>query len=451
MKFSFGKESGDWSQRLRDKRDAKRRKPGVTKRAKRGKAGTIGAVLLLSIFLFAGLGFGWFMFAKPGLVLLDAQDWPSVPATVTSSQLDSHTDSEGSTTYKLKISFAYEYQGRRYTAYTYDAFSGMSSSGYKNKKKIIDRHPVGRHATAYVNPKDPGVALLYRGWSHNIWFAAIPLLSVLIGGGGLIGMLWSRGGDSWATKHAKRSDRVGPRAQDEWLPGFARSDERDGAIDGQARSDTNTVSPERSRWGKLGFTVFFALIWNTVVAIAVVSMLKGGVSSNKMPLLFMIPFVLIGVGALIAVVYMLLAMSNPVVRMHFDPRVMTWGEPLRVAWSIDGRAGRFDRLTVTVEGAERATYTRGTDRITDEHVFFDHTLYDARAMDPRDPLAREGEAELDLPAGAMHSLDAGHNKIVWRIKVKGEIPRWPDVKDEYEFAVVPAGAIDGVPNVRGMF
>ncbi|MEM1108149.1 MAG: DUF3592 domain-containing protein [Planctomycetota bacterium] len=447
MKFSFGKGGGDLRERMQEKRDAKRRKGGVTKRAKGGSAGRVGAVLFLSVFLFAGLGFGWFMFAKPALVLLDAQDWPSVPATVTSSDLESHSDSDG-TTYKIKISFAYEVQGRRYTGDTYDAFSGMSSSGYDGKKKIVDDHPVGKQVSAYVNPKDPGQAFLYRGWSHNIWFAGIPLLFVLIGGGGMLGVFWSGRKAAWKTKNAKRSERVGPRSQDEWLPKFARSDERDGAIDGQARSDTNTVSPTGSRWGKLGFVVAFALIWDAVVAVVVVSMLKDGVSGNVVPLLFMIPFVLVGIGCVIAVIYMLLAMSNPVVRMHFDPRVMTWGEPLRVAWSIDGRADRFDRLTVMVEGAERATYTRGTDTITDEHVFFEHTLYDAEALDRRDPLSREGEAELKLPETAMHSLDLPHNDIVWRIKVKGEIPRWPDVKDYYDFAIVPPAP---GTNLRGMF
>ncbi|MBB6428964.1 DUF3592 domain-containing protein [Algisphaera agarilytica] len=449
MKFSIGKGSGDLRERMQEKQRAKRKSPGVTKRAKGSKSGRVVGALFFSLFFFVGAGFGWFMFARPAIKLLDAQDWPSAPATVTSSDLESHSDSDG-TTYKIKISFAYEYNGRRYTSDTYDFFSFMSSSGYRGKRDVVDDHPVGKQTTCYVNPKNPDVAVLHRGWSNNLWFGLIPLVFVLIGGGGMIAMLWGGSRGKSITQKATGTSRVGPRSEQEWLPAFARPDESD-AVDGQIRSGKDTVTPTKSRWGGLLFVLLFMVIWDGVVAIALIKMLEDGVSANWGPLLFMIPFVLVGIGCLIAAVYMVLSLSNPVVRMRFDPRVIPLGSPLRVDWSIDGRAERFDRLTLTVEGLERASYTRGTDTITDEHVFFEHTLYDAEALDRRDPLAREGEAEMEFPANAMHSLDSDHNKIVWRIKVRGEIPRWPDVRDEYEFAVVPAGVTDGGPNVRGMF
>ncbi|MEM6855105.1 MAG: DUF3592 domain-containing protein [Planctomycetota bacterium] len=450
MKFSFGSGNRELRQKLQDKKDAKRKAPGVTKRAKGGRGARFGLGLFCLIFLGAGSAFGWFMFAKPGLQLLDAQDWPSVPATVTASDLESNTDSDG-TTYRINISFAYDYQGRGYVSDTYDSFSFISSGGYRGKQQIINDHPVGKQTAAFVNPKDPSVAVLHRGWSHTLWFGAIPLVFVLIGGGGLIGMFWSGSRGAWKTKSATRSDRVGPRDDDDWLPKFARASEQVGGVEGTARSEADVVSPTSSRWGKLGFLVVFTLIWNGVTFLGVWNIYglgSGGNPGDWFAKLFMIPFVLVGVGLWFGLIYTVLALSNPIVRMRFDPRVMPWGAPLRVDWIIDGRAERIQRLIVTVEGLERASYTRGTDTITDEHVFFEHTLYDAEAMDRRDPMARDGEAELQLPSDAMHSLDATHNKIVWRIKVKGEIPKWPDIKDEYEFAVVPEAL---GPNSRGMF
>lgn len=444
MKFSIGKGNSDLRTRLEEKKKAKRKKPGVTKRAKRGRTG-LG--VFLAIFLFIGLAFGYIFIGRPVINLINAQDWPGVPAVVTSSELQENSGSDGST-YKIQISFAYEFNGQRRTSDTYDFFTFMSSSGYDGKKQIVNQYPAGKQTTCFVNPNDPSVAVLSRGWSNNIWFGAIPLVFVLIGGGGLVGMFLSGKRERWATKSAKGTDRVGPRSEDEWLPKFARSSEQDGGIDSRARSDADTVSPTRSRLSKLAFVLVFMLIWDGVTFAVLASMFKDGIADNWGPALFMIPFVLIGIGFLFAAGYMVLSLSNPVVRMRFDPRVIPWGAPLRVDWTIDGRAERIERLTVTVEGLERASYTRGTDTITDEHLFFEHTLYDAEAMDRRDPMSREGNAELQLPANAMHSLDANHNKVVWRIKVKGEIPKWPDVNDEYEFAVVPAPL---GPNPRGMF
>ncbi len=450
MKFSAGQGGGELRRRMEEKKDAKRRSPGVTKRAGGSRAGKVGLGLFFLVFLVMGLGFAVFFFVLPGLKLLDAQDWPGVSATVLSSEVVENYSSDGST-YKIDIRFAYHVNGQRYTSDTYDFFSSMSSSGSKNKTAIVRRYPVGQTTTAYVNPSDPTVAVLSRGWSNAIWFGALPLVFALIGGGGLIGMFWSASRGGWQTKNAQRADRVGPRSTDNWLPAIAKKAGRDGGVGGKIRGDADAVSPTKSRLGNLIFVLIFMLIWDSVTFAVVWNIFKDGIGNNWAIGLFMIPFVLVGLGLLVAMGYMLLSLSNPVVRMRFDPRVMALGSPLKVDWSIDGRAERFERLTVTVQGLERASYTRGTDTITDEHLFFEYTLYDAQAMDPRNPLAREGEAQLDLPADAMHSMEARHNKIVWRIKVKGEIPKWPDVNDEYEFAVVPAGVLDGGPNLRGMF
>lgn len=49
-----------------------------------------------------------------------------------------------------------------------------------------------------------------------------------------------------------------------------------------------------------------------------------------------------------------------------------------------------------------------------------------------------GHARVAVPRTAMHSLNTGSNKITWKLKVRGSIPRWPDVKDDYPIIVLPA-------------
>jgi hypothetical protein len=38
----------------------------------------------------------------------------------------------------------------------------------------------------------------------------------------------------------------------------------------------------------------------------------------------------------------------------------------------------------------------------------------------------------------MHSFTASNNRIVWTLKLSGEIPRWPDVTESVEIEVTPA-------------
>ena len=50
---------------------------------------------------------------------------------------------------------------------------------------------------------------------------------------------------------------------------------------------------------------------------------------------------------------------------------------------------------------------------------------------------RGGQARVVLPAGLMHSWTAGHNKIIWSLHIRGDIPWWPDLKEEFPLTVLP--------------
>jgi hypothetical protein len=38
----------------------------------------------------------------------------------------------------------------------------------------------------------------------------------------------------------------------------------------------------------------------------------------------------------------------------------------------------------------------------------------------------------------MHSFSGGNNRIVWTLKLAGEIPQWPDVTESVEIEVTPS-------------
>ena len=46
-------------------------------------------------------------------------------------------------------------------------------------------------------------------------------------------------------------------------------------------------------------------------------------------------------------------------------------------------------------------------------------------------------AEIVIPRDTMHSFTADSNKIIWEIKVEGEIARWPDVGQNFPIEICP--------------
>jgi hypothetical protein len=48
-----------------------------------------------------------------------------------------------------------------------------------------------------------------------------------------------------------------------------------------------------------------------------------------------------------------------------------------------------------------------------------------------------GELAVSIPDDTMHSFAGDHNKVVWVVRVSGEVPGWPDVNDEFPVEIHP--------------
>jgi hypothetical protein len=90
------------------------------------------------------------------------------------------------------------------------------------------------------------------------------------------------------------------------------------------------------------------------------------------------------------------------------------------------------KLTIWLEAREEATYTRGTDSVTEKNIFFSRPIFESAVGG-----ALDSQAGIAIPADAMHSFEAPRNKILWAIKVKGDVPLWPNFEDEYRLTVLP--------------
>ena len=385
------------------------------------------SLLFFSVFLLAGLGFLYGFFLRPLAKIIVSSNWPAVPCVVLSSEVQSHRDSDGST-YSINILYSYEFSGRAFKSNRYH-FLGGSSSGYAGKRAVVNRYPPGFHTLCYVNPSEPTEAVLERGFTADMWFGLIPFVFVLIGGGGVTYSLRQR-------KRASAAPGSTTGAYSAPAPGGASTFAN--AMPSVNERGTTALKPRTAPFVKVIAATGIALFWNGIVSVFLFDVI-GQWRSNHHDFftifltLFLTPFVLVGLGLIGAIFYFLLALFNPRPRLRITPGSVPLGGTLRVEWEIAGNTQRLGHLSVRLRGREEATYQRGTNTSTDTNVFSDLEIAEVTAWQEM----QSGNRTVTIPPELMHSFTAQHNKIVWSIQMHGNIPRWPDLREEFRIVVLP--------------
>jgi len=380
------------------------------------RASAIGrtvVVLFFAVFFVIGSGVGGWFFGKPILRMLSARQWRSASCGILTSRVHANQDSDGST-YRVAVTYRYFVDDRPHVGQRYQ-FTTMSTSGYRGKAAIVARLRPGTLTDCWVNPADPGDAVIERGPTADLWFGLIPLVFVIVGGAGMYAGVAGRG--RFSELSSSKSTTTGAT--------YKRTVHGAGSA---------ALRPKYGRGLQVAGWVVVALFWNGIVALFLYDLFpsrRGGLTWFFA--LFLIPFVLIGIGLIAAAIYQALKLTNPRPNVTVDKAIVALGSVLRVDWSIEGRVERLAHLSITLEGREEATYTRGTDTTTDKRVFAAIPLADLRPPE----MARAGSANVTIPAGTMHSFEASHNKIVWLIRVHGEVISWPDSDDEFPLTVAP--------------
>lgn len=392
----------------------------LSEQASRPQAGWVMA-LFFGIFFLVGTGgtvaLGW------GFVdLVQSGSWVKTPCTVESSRVLTHSDSDGST-YSVDVLYRYSFRNQTYRSNRY-SFMGGSSSGYKSKAEAVKNFPAGKNAFCYVDPKNPSNAVLHRGWTWEMLIILVPLLFAVIGLGGILYSL--------KPKPAQNNFPGTPLGGPASAPGSSSAFPA-----GQTSGGPLVLKPKTSAFAKMCGMLLVALFWNGIISIFLYQ--AAGSWQQGRPdwflSLFMVPFVLIGLGIIFGVFYFMLCIGNPVAKLALNPAAIALGGKLRFGWGFEGKTDRIRNLRITLEAREEATYRRGTRSYTDKSTFYRQDLVDL--SDSRQ--IAQGLAEAEIPSGLMHSLSSANNKIVWTLTIHGSIPRWPDVKEEFELAVLPAG------------
>lgn len=127
-----------------------------------GQLGCIG------LFLLPFAAVGTFMFY---LIFSDLhgwfkmQSWEEVPARIVTANLESHSDSDGGTTYKATAQYEYVYKDKRYTSSRVSRYGGADNIGSFQRDIYNEISPYQNSEKSfrcYVNPSAPQESILYR-------------------------------------------------------------------------------------------------------------------------------------------------------------------------------------------------------------------------------------------------------------------------------------------------
>ena len=253
-----------------------------------------------------------------------------------------------------------------------------------------------------------------RSWA---WFVLYPLPFVGVGAGGIWWVVWSR--------RKTRSGETAARGTPSETPPVST-----GALHGPL--------PLKSRQGPVARSAgagCVALFWNGIVGVFAGFAAKLWIDGEGSWLLtlFLVPFVLVGVALLLAFLKSLRALGTPRPVLTLEPAAIPVGGSARLSWAFPGRAPSISVFQVTLEGSEEATYSRGTDRVTDRALF--HRSDVVLTLDPHE--AATGSATVAPPAGAVPSFSAPSNRVLWLLRLTARIHGKEDLKEEYEVTVAP--------------
>lgn len=186
------------------------------------------------------------------------------------------------------------------------------------------------------------------------------------------------------------------------------------------------------------------LAWNSLVGIFVFQLIRQHAAGEPNWLLtwLMVPFVLAGIGTLIALGrQIVLTAGVGTTRLEISAHPLLPGRQYEAHLWQSGRLHvRWFQVQLVCE--EQAIYPQGTDTRTATAVVFRQTLFSERKFNvtPQQPF--EASFTIVVPEGAMHSFAAPHNAVTWSLVVRGRMARWPEFERRFPIYVYPAAAAD---------
>jgi hypothetical protein len=181
----------------------------------------------------------------------------------------------------------------------------------------------------------------------------------------------------------------------------------------------------------------FTLIFNVAAVMLVFFAVVTTGWTRWFLILFLVPFGLAALISWIAFLHQLLVatgVGKTVVELAGHP--LYPGQKCRGLVSQAGRLS-MNSLRVLLVCQEQVSYGQGTDRRTEDTRVYQQELFAKERFEIDRWRPFEAEFEFQMPPGAMHSFEAGCNRLEWRIVVQGDVARWPNFERDFRVVVYP--------------
>jgi hypothetical protein len=189
---------------------------------------------------------------------------------------------------------------------------------------------------------------------------------------------------------------------------------------------------------QFGCAVLMALVWNGIVSVFVVNLVRGWnrIGGFKwLQVAFLVPFVIVGLVLIVAVLgaayKWVVSWFVGQVEVEVSAHPLAPGAKVRVRVAQRGLVP-LRWVTVSLVCIEEVTYVAGTSTSTEKKEVARHAL-----ADPDDhPGGLPLEFECAVPADTMHSFEAPNNKIKWTVRVTAHVLGLP-FRDDYSVVISP--------------
>jgi hypothetical protein len=399
--------------------------------------GHAGLGLFAAVFVAAGVISLAFIVLK-----LSIPEWRvnhqfvATTCQVLATRIDS--DSAGLT--RPEIQVQYKVDDRDLTVWSHYDVTGVYQSDAQYTQKILAEFPPGQEYPCWYDPRRPETVVLARGYTWFAWLMLlVPAAFISIGGGGLIYTVLTWG---------KSNERLAATAQltpalDYFRPAQSPTAEPFPFVPNPQQSNDSPgtflayrLPPGTGGWS-LAAMVLLCVLWNVTVAVfvrmAVHSFQRG--EPDWWLTIFILPFVVVGAAFLAILVRAILietGIGPTLVEISAHP--LAPGERYEIYVSQAGRL-EIKSLDVKLVCEETATYRQGTNTRKATRRVYEQPLVSREALEMGRTLPFEARAHLEVPGDAMHSFKAIHNRIDWKIVVKGSVTRWPDFERSFPVIV----------------
>lgn len=148
-------------------------------------AGSLYLILVGLMLCAVGAAFTWLMWRSFERAA-EQRDWTEVPCRILDARIEQRRIADGlAAEYSFAVLYGYRVGEQRYTSERYSLRGASWSKEEERAKKLLEKFPAGTERRAFVDPSDPGSAVLKldsKGPGYSLWF---PIL-IVVGGLGII-------------------------------------------------------------------------------------------------------------------------------------------------------------------------------------------------------------------------------------------------------------------------